>query len=574
MIKVKQQSCYRSLKDGVLSNWHLGDNLDAHLKTGYYLIRIDHESALAVGLPLELCGEEHYIVGHLFVTESGTDDKLQKNRTIGQTLLVNSCNGLTSHILRRSGKIREGVPSWEAWTSVVENEEFNERVVWNDASRIDTYVAAGVYNITGERTNSTDGLPLTNAAPGHTIHARLLVLDSSITGTGYSDDKCVTQILTLSNRTGGDGDIYVRTGCASGKNLLAGGSGWKPWGKLQQNIQLGEVTSLNDYIDNGFYSGVYTDGSSIYETFFMVVINNYALAGAMGNVRSISQFKYALDLDGSFSYKTRVGQGNTGISWGEWTDLGTTQTNSHSMYRLSGDAHEPVATALLPLFIAAGAEYNYSDADIETTTSWGETVIHKAGHYYLNGLGDITEEQMCSIYYAGRLPGAVNHYTYKDMNVRTTLNVAFSGAETDGLGLMGAFSNCAEIENVSIHKCDAHNNEIYVNNLSHSFYNCKKLKRVIPIIKTEFVSADSDLESAFYGCEALEEVYLHQLKHSLSFSHSPKISKQSLLQAIQNAVPSSAMTITLHADAHARLADDADVAAALQAQPLVSLVSA
>ena len=43
---------------------------------------------------------------------------------------------------------------------------------------------------------------------------------------------------------------------------------------------------------------------------------------------------------------------------------------------------------------------------------------------------------------------------------------------------------------------------------------------------------------------------------------------------IENAVPSSAITITLHPDAYARLADDTDVVAALEAQPLISLVSA
>ena len=43
---------------------------------------------------------------------------------------------------------------------------------------------------------------------------------------------------------------------------------------------------------------------------------------------------------------------------------------------------------------------------------------------------------------------------------------------------------------------------------------------------------------------------------------------------IENATPAAAITITLHPDAYARLADDAEVVAALGAQPLVSLVSA
>ena len=52
------------------------------------------------------------------------------------------------------------------------------------------------------------------------------------------------------------------------------------------------------------------------------------------------------------------------------------------------------------------------------------------------------------------------------------------------------------------------------------------------------------------------------------------ISKNSVLYMLNNAVPASAITITLHPDAYTRLADDAEIIAALEAQPLVSLVSA
>lgn len=213
---------------------------------------------------------------------------------------------------------------WSEWEQA--SSSTGTTVEWDSASCIDSFVTAGVYNITGERLSASDGLPIANSNPGHTIRARLTVLDSSIAGTGDSHDKCVTQVLTLSNRTGGDGDVYIRTGRASIKNQLAGGTGWEPWGKLQQNIEVGQVTSLNSFTGNGIYSGVYTNGSTFFETFVMVVINNYAVAGATGQVRSISQFKYALNVDGTFSYKTRIGHGNTGIEWGSWVDLGAATT--------------------------------------------------------------------------------------------------------------------------------------------------------------------------------------------------------------------------------------------------------
>ena len=57
-------------------------------------------------------------------------------------------------------------------------------------------------------------------------------------------------------------------------------------------------------------------------------------------------------------------------------------------------------------------------------------------------------------------------------------------------------------------------------------------------------------------------------------SDSPLIMKECIYYCIHNSVPSTAITITLHPDAYVRLADDADIVAALEAQPLISLVSA
>ena len=53
-----------------------------------------------------------------------------------------------------------------------------------------------------------------------------------------------------------------------------------------------------------------------------------------------------------------------------------------------------------------------------------------------------------------------------------------------------------------------------------------------------------------------------------------EISKESIYYIIQNATPTTVINITLHPDAYARLADDAEIVAALEAQPLVSLVCA
>ena len=401
------------------------------------------------------------------------------------------------------------------------------------------------------------------------------MLDSSISGNGANDDKCITQILTLSNRTGGDGEIYVRTGRASSKNQLAGGYGWEQWAKLQQNVQVGQVTSLNSYIENGMYSGVYVNGDGQFETFVMVVINNYAVAGANGKVRSVSQFKYALALDGTFSYRSRSGQGNTGISWGEWSDLnGATtamlQDGAVTAQKLSADVREKVDNPLRPLFIAAGAEYNDTGTDKTKTAPWGETVIHKAGHYYLNGLGDITEEQMVEIYNAGKIIRDTYCTYISNKKIRTTLNVDFSGGEAAGCTLYQTFDKCSSIETVRLTVAD----KFFPSSLTASFNGCRNLTHIIPILRCTFFGSSVNLTKAFNGCISLKYVKLEKFAVPVSFSDSSYISKESILHTVQNAAPTSAITITLHPDAYARLADDAEIVAALETQPFISLVSA
>lgn len=315
--------------------------LDGFEWNGKYRITVSDDDG-SLGLPFLFATDDTAILT-VETTEQegmGTDDKKIKQviscvpRSLGNEI---TCSRT------RSYKGKEHV--WSAWETI--SSASGTKVTWDASSCVDTFITAGIYNISGERLNVKDGLPIANSNPGHTIKARLVVLDSSISGTGDTDDKCITQILTLSNRTGGDGDVYIRTGRAHSTNVLAGGSGWEPWGKLQQNIEVGQVTSLNNFIGNGIYSGVYTNGSSFFETFVMVVINNYAVAGATGQVRSISQFKYALNVDSTFSYKTRTGRGNTGIEWGSWVDLGATTTtdiqdNSITAQKLSGDVREKV----------------------------------------------------------------------------------------------------------------------------------------------------------------------------------------------------------------------------------------
>lgn len=218
---------YRPISDGDSSAWYYSGGIDEMTSTGCFILKYNHENT-DIGLPMSVCKENHYINAILMVTESGTGDNLQKNRFVGQTLILPQCYDGKTHLYTRTLK------------------------------------------------------------------------------------------------------------CAD--NL------WLPWTKIQQNREVGLVTSLDTYIDSGVYSGTYTD-DSLCEAFAMVVIDNEITASTNGNVRSVSQFKYSLNLCGTFSYRVRTGQGNAEINWGEWVDIGAADTtdiqdNSITAQKLSIDVRK------------------------------------------------------------------------------------------------------------------------------------------------------------------------------------------------------------------------------------------
>ena len=193
--------------------------------------------------------------------------------------------------------------------------------VWGADSDMNKFIAVGVYDISGERTMSAeyDHLPIDNRGGGHTISARLEVLDASISDTTNNDDKIVMQKLTLLNRVGGDGNVFIRI--ARGRTY--GSLVWDDWQQLQTNVNVGFVDNLDGFIDNGMYNGIWQDRiNTVYETFVLVVINNHSLANSFGKDRRVTQLKYSC-LDGVtdevMSIKTRYLIGDD--DWSEWAEL-------------------------------------------------------------------------------------------------------------------------------------------------------------------------------------------------------------------------------------------------------------
>lgn len=214
---------------------------------------------------------------------------------------------------------------------------------------------------------------------------------------------------------------------------------------------------------------------------------------------------------------------------------------------------------LRDLYISAGAKYN------EAT-----------GFYELNGLTDITEEQMRVIYkYAGTPQVKASHAHSK---IRT--NFPSPGYYNGSLYDAMFYASKIEVVNLGYRQINQPNllEPFVMLEGIKAFYMCKNLRIIYGRIEKYRTINDWDL--TFGECVELEEVRIYRLGTSIKFSWSPNLSKESVQYMIENANPPSgaavgSITITLHPTAYARLKDDADIVAALEAKNgVITLVSA
>lgn len=227
-------------------------------------------------------------------------------------------------------------------------------------------------------------------------------------------------------------------------------------------------------------------------------------------------------------------------------------------------------------YVAAGAEYNDTGADIVKTAPWADladddadkTVVHKAGYWYLNGLGDITNEQMQRIY---MITGSNQNYWINycnGQNVRTnivTINEKLDVA-TNLSTVIGGFRR-SSIEVIKI--------PTNIKSASDRVY-------TIPMFSLLFIQKLKFVIGAFKGSEKVTFVYVDNLKgikivslsKSIDFKAVPNLSIKSVLYMINNEAATAPITITLHADVYNRCMANADILAALQAHTNVSLASA
>lgn len=216
--------------------------------------------------------------------------------------------------------------------------------------------------------------------------------------------------------------------------------------------------------------------------------------------------------------------------------------------------YDTTSGTLRDLYISAGAVYN-----------------EQTGYYELNGLTDITEEEMRTIWQED-LSG-----WYRKGRTNLTRNIAYKGNDGGYSGGQKMSNICKGNTNLEVFNFGS---DFYASYSFVAFNGCTKLREVLPQYKI-IPYTNSLGYNLFDNCPALQEVRFdmqYVTYGKVLFSESPLLSKESVLSIIttMGSVPKeNPFTITLHPTAYARLKDDADIVAALEAKGgIITLVSA
>lgn len=213
---------------------------------------------------------------------------------------------------------------------------------------------------------------------------------------------------------------------------------------------------------------------------------------------------------------------------------------------------------LRDLYISAGAKYN------KTT-----------GYYELNGLTDITEEEMRTIYektwgwwlHLPSLNGFGSALPRTNIPCPDYKIIAYA----PNISIHSIFSVSGNADNLEVVNLRALYtppifDEINIVDFNWAFQEDKKLREVQGIINVGKVKGDMSIGGN------IETINIKGLKNNIKFYNSERLSKESVLYMINNSAATSAIAIGLNKAVYDVLKDDADIIAALAEKTNITLI--
>ena len=184
-------------------------------------------------------------------------------------------------------------------------------------------------------------------------------------------------------------------------------------------------------------------------------------------------------------------------------------------------------------------------------------VVHKSKRWYFNLLGDITNAQMAEIVSYPRT--ICGEGSYSGCLARS---IAFEGNGTSSALSYRKFGSASKIESIYAKKA------MYPSDTYLMFYGQHSLKYLLgtPGTSRGYIIGYEGLYSNHEGLIGLQEIRIMSTRKNITLLGSANLSKTSILFMVNEASPTTAITITLHATAYARIANDEEVIAALDAK--------
>lgn len=192
----------------------------------------------------------------------------------------------------------------------------------------------------------------------------------------------------------------------------------------------------------------------------------------------------------------------------------------------------------------------YASFDAQWTAAGG-TVITPGKVYECNGTDDLTYDEAIDIYgWHTNAFVADSSYRFVFYPHRALLPVAATNEKfisADRMFYLAKNLKVIKFRNISDGKLPY----IILTKPIAAFMRCGALREIFTPIRFE-----TSPDSAFYGCDALEEVCIYKLRYNISFVSCSLLSLDSLRYMVANAANTAAITITLQPDAYARVTDE------------------
>ncbi len=205
-------------------------------------------------------------------------------------------------------------------------------------------------------------------------------------------------------------------------------------------------------------------------------------------------------------------------------------------------------------------------AEVAVTGCGAITYDAATGYFAANGITDLTETDVRRILAHGRLnfatpaQGGTYNRSSEGSRIRTNLLTASSDGMRSSymIDLTHAFYNQSLIEvAVMGASATAASNEYTLSPvaMTNAFIRCSRLRKIDGRIRLDKLT-NTNFNQSFSGCTALETINFSELPCSIAFKDCPKLSLESIEYMVANAANTKPITITLHADAFARLTEE------------------